>query len=97
MLRNKPAFGSGKDAQMIGIDALSFLALDQNLAQRFLDLSGVQPDQIRHSAHDPAFYVGLLDFILAHEPTLEAFASAASLEPLDVGRARDKLAGEGLS
>ncbi|WP_274534692.1 DUF3572 family protein [Aureimonas sp. AU20] len=42
-------------------------------------------------ASNPAFFVGLLDFILAHEPTLMAFAGTAGLDPAEVGLARQRL------
>ncbi|WP_082640072.1 DUF3572 family protein [Aureimonas sp. AU40] len=45
----------------------------------------------RLEASNPAFFVGLLDFILAHEPTLMAFAGTAGLDPAEVGLARQRL------
>ncbi|WP_062120736.1 DUF3572 domain-containing protein [Aureimonas sp. AU40] len=86
------AIGSGKDAETIGIDALTFLAGDNERLNRFLDLSGLSIEQLRLEATKPAFFVGLLDFILAHEPTLMAFAGAAGLDPAEVGLARKRLA-----
>lgn len=83
--------GSGKDAETIGIDALGFVANDGELMQRFLDLSGIDAGKVRSLAAHPAFFVGLLDFILAHEPTLMAFAGAAGLDPAEVQAARQKL------
>lgn len=38
---------SGKDAETIGIEALSFLASDQDLMQRFLDVTGIEADEVR--------------------------------------------------
>ncbi len=61
------------DAQAVAIDALGFLAADQELLERFLDLTGLRADEIRVAATQPGFLVGVLDFVLAHEPTLIAF------------------------
>jgi len=83
--------GSGKDAETIGIEALGFVASEGELMQRFLDLSGIDASDARSLAAQPAFVVGLLDFILAHEPTLMAFAGAAGLDPAEVQAARQKL------
>ncbi len=83
--------GSGKDAETIGIEALGFLAGDQELMRRFLDLTGIEGPNVRELAARPSFFVGLLDFMLAHEPTLEAFAQSARIEPWEVGVARERL------
>ena len=48
---------------------------------------------MRAAATKPAFFVGLLDFILAHEPTVMAFAAEAGLDPSEVEKAREALAG----
>lgn len=93
MLEKRGAKGSGKDAETIGVDALTFLAGDPELLNRFLDVSGLTVEQLRSEATSPAFFVGLLDFILAHEPSVMAFAAAAGLDPQEVGQAREKLAG----
>jgi len=92
MLENRDRkSGSGKDAETIGIVALNFLAGNPDLLRRFLDLSGLSIEQVRTEARKPSFFVGLLDFILAHEPTLMDFAGAAGLEPAEVEVARAKL------
>lgn len=88
----KRPVGSGKDAETIGIDALSFLAGNSELLTRFLDLTGLSIEQLRTEATKPAFFVGLLDFILGHEPTLIDFANAAELDPSEVALARERLA-----
>lgn len=88
----KRPVGSGKDAETIGIEALSFLAGNAELLTRFLDLTGLSIDQLRAAAGKPAFFVGLLDFLMNHEPSLMEFASAAGLDPLEIGLARERLA-----
>ena len=82
----------GIDPQAVGIEALNFLAEDPKLFQRFLDVSGLEVGQLRAEAAKPAFFVGLLDFILAHEPTTMDFAGRAGLDPAAVQIARDALA-----
>lgn len=77
--------------ESLGIAALQFVAGDPRLFQRFLDLSGLDVSQLRSAAADPAFFAGLLDFILAHEPTLIAFAAEAGVPPGDVAAARRRI------
>ncbi len=84
--------GSRKAADAIGVDALSFLAEDPTLLERFLDMSDLEVGQLRTKAAKPSFFVGLLDFILAHEPTTMDFAGRTGLDPAAVQIARDTLA-----
>ncbi len=80
-------------AEALGIRALEYLAEEPALLGRFLAMSGLEPGQLRQAATQPAFFAGLLDFILAHEPTLIAFAAAANVRPEQVAEARRALAG----
>lgn len=50
-------------------------------------------EQLRAVASQPAFFVGVLDFILVHEPAVMAFAKHADLSPAAIGQARETLAG----
>ena len=77
----------------IGVKALTFIAGDPEQMERFLALTGIKVGQVRAASRDPAFFAGLLDFLLGHEPTLIAFASEAGLSPASVGAARDRLSG----
>ncbi|MBC8131165.1 MAG: DUF3572 domain-containing protein [Rhizobiaceae bacterium] len=75
----------------IGVKALQFVAGDPTQIQRFLALSGLEVGQLRAAAAEPAFFAGLLDFLLGHEPTLLAFAEQADVTPEAVARARERL------
>lgn len=81
------------DATAVGIKALEYVAGDPVQLARFLDLSGLQVGQLRAAAARPAFFAGLLDFLLGHEPTLLAFAAEAGLAPEAIVAARDRLGG----
>ena len=78
-------------AEGIGIQALSFIATDPELLNRFLSITGIEPGQIRQVARESGFLAGVLDFILAHEATLLAFTDAAELDPASISKARAKL------
>ncbi|MBB3952703.1 DUF3572 domain-containing protein [Aureimonas jatrophae] len=81
------------DAEAVAIDALAFIAGDQELLGRFLDLTGLRADEIRAAAGQPGFLVGVLDFVLAHEPTLVTFCQNTATEPEMIQIARDRLDG----
>ncbi len=89
----KPAWHalSGEDAQAVALKALSFIAADEELLLRFVALSGCVPDDLRHRIADAAFLGGVIDCLLADEPTLLAFAEATGLPPEAPLAARAKL------
>lgn len=81
----KPADSArSEQAESIAVQALGFVAADPELLPRFLALTGIEPAAIRAAAREPGFLAGVLQFVLAHEPTLLAFAEAAELRPAAV-------------
>ncbi len=69
------------DAQALAINSLVFLAGDDELLSRFLALTGITADQIRSAASEPGFLAGVLQFYLAHEPTLMRYCEATGTDP----------------
>lgn len=76
----------------VGVRVLEFLGGRPELLTRFLDLSGLGVEQLRREAARPAFFAGLLDFILDHEPTLETFVVHSGIGSEEVSAARAVLA-----
>jgi len=74
-------------AEALAIRALAFIAADATLLPRFLALTGIEAKDVRAAASQPGFLAGVLQFILAHEPTLMQFAADAGIDPASVGRA----------
>ena len=74
-------------AQDTAIAALAYIAGQPELLNRFLAITGIEASAIRSAALEPGFLAGVLNFVLAHEPTLLAFAEHAGLRPEQVGRA----------
>ena len=81
------------EAVAVAQQAVIFLSQDEDLLGRFLALSGIGPAEIRGRIADPAFLGGVLDFLLAHEPSVLAFASWADIDPALPSRARSMLPG----
>jgi hypothetical protein len=79
------------DAETVAIKALSFLAGRPEELGRFLALTGVDPSSLRHSAADPGFLGGVLDFLLEDEPLMMVFAEAEGLAPETIAKARHRL------
>ncbi|CAH0340362.1 DUF3572 domain-containing protein [Rhizobium sp. CECT 9324] len=70
-----------QDAEATAVAVLGWLASEPEMLSRFLALSGVRPDQMRQAINDPGFLAGMLDFLMAHEPTLMAFCAATETKP----------------
>jgi hypothetical protein len=77
----------------MAIAALGFLAADHKRLEKFLSVTGLGPQNLRGAAADPGFYGSVLDYLLADEPLLLAFAAEAGLKPEGVARAHQALIG----
>ncbi|MBZ9767944.1 MULTISPECIES: DUF3572 domain-containing protein [unclassified Mesorhizobium] len=76
-----------EEAETIAVKALAFVAADPELLPRFLAITGIEANSIRRAAAEPGFLAGVLQFILAHEPTLLRFAEETGTPPAAVGKA----------
>ena len=84
---------SPDSSRSLAISALTFLAADSGRLEKFLSVTGLGPHSLRKAADDPGFYSSILDYILADEPLLVAFAADADLAPDVVERAHQALGG----
>ncbi len=78
-------------AEMLAIKALAFIAEQPDQLARFLDMTGIPPQQMRAAARESGFLAGVLDHMLADESLLVAFADSAGIDPAEIGRARSAL------
>ena len=78
---------------MLAVQALGFIAEEPQSLSRFLDTSGISADQIRAAAAEPGFLAGVLEYMLADENLLRAFAGHAGIDPADVAHASHALGG----
>ncbi|HTH15013.1 MAG TPA: DUF3572 domain-containing protein [Magnetospirillum sp.] len=83
---------SAEDAQVVALRALGFIAGDDALLSRFVALTGCGLDEVKVRVGDSAFLGAVLDFLLADEHSLLAFAESAGLAPEAPMLARQKLA-----
>lgn len=80
-------------AETLALIALAHVASDEELLPRFLALSGLDLDDLRARAQDPAMLGAVLDFLLAHEPDLIRFAELQEIAPATIAKARRALPG----
>ena len=78
-------------AEALAIDALAWLAGEQDRLKRFLDLSGLAPSDVRRVAAEPGFLAAVLDHIASDEGLASAFVLATGLNADDLSKARAEL------
>src|SRR5579872_3655831 len=76
------------------IEALAWLAADENRLERFLALSGLGPQNLRKAAADPRFLTAILDYLVSQEALLIDFARDTARTPEEVARAHAVLASQ---
>lgn len=82
-----------ESAEATAIAILGWIAGEPELLSRFLSLTGVLPSDVRQAMDDPDFRAGLVDFLMAHEPTLLDFCAATGTQPETVVAAHAVLSG----
>ena len=78
-------------AEIVAIQALSFVAGDPERLGLFLAESGIGPETLRTAAADPHFLAHVLDFVLRDDATVKAFADVSQLHPTNIAAARQAL------
>jgi hypothetical protein len=79
------------DAEALALSALAATLSDERRARRFLDLSGIETDELRRRAADPAILAALIRFLESHEPDLIDVAEAIGVSPQELVAAREEL------
>jgi Protein of unknown function (DUF3572) len=87
----KPAHNPREVAEIVAVQALSFVAGDPARLGAFLAETGIGPETLRSAAADPRFLASVLDFVLRDDATVKAFASASQLHPTNIAAAHQAL------
>ena len=78
-------------AEIVAVQALSFIAGDPERLGLFLAESGIGPETLRSAAADPKFLAHVLDFVMRDDATVKAFADASQLHPTNIAAAHQAL------
>ncbi|MBR0716466.1 DUF3572 domain-containing protein [Bradyrhizobium liaoningense] len=87
----KPVQNPREVAEIVAIQALSFVAGEPERLGLFLAETGIGPETLRSAASDPNFLISVLDFVLRDDATVKAFASVSQLHPTNIAAARQVL------
>jgi hypothetical protein len=82
-----------EQAEMLAIQALSWLAADEDILSQFLTMTGAAPGDLRTRAAEPEFLGFVLDFIMRDDETILGFCHANNSAPDAVQQARATLGG----
>ena len=87
----KPVQNPREVAEIVAIQALTFVAGDPERLGAFLAETGIGPETLRTAATDPQFLASVLDFVMRDDATVKAFADASQLHPTNIAAARQVL------
>ena len=87
----KPTRNPREVAEIVAVQALSFVAGDPERLGAFLAESGIGPETLRNAAADPRFLVSVLDFVMRDDATVKAFAAASQLHLTNIAAAHQAL------
>jgi hypothetical protein len=87
----KPVQNPREVAEIVAVQALSFIAGEPDRLGLFLAESGIGPETLRHAAADPRFLASVLDFVMRDDATVKAFASVSQLHPTNIAAAHQAL------
>jgi Protein of unknown function (DUF3572) len=87
----KPVHNPREAAEIVAVQALSFIAGEPERLGLFLAESGIGPETLRTAAADPHFLGSVLDFVLRDDATVKAFAATSQHHPTTIAAARQAL------
>jgi hypothetical protein len=84
---------SQESAETVGLQALGWLAGNEDLLPVFLGATGASEADVRRGASDPAFLGGLLDFLMMDDAWVMSFCDSISMPYDRLMQARHSLPG----
>ncbi len=67
--------------EIIALRALGYIVSEDALRDRFVALTGLDPDTLRKNLDQPGTLASILEFLVSHEPDLIAAAQAQDISP----------------
>ena len=79
------------DPETLALQALAFLAAEDDRLHRFLALTGIESGQLKEIAVASHGLGAVLDYLLGFEPLLLEFAAAIDIDPAVIVQQRRQL------
>jgi hypothetical protein len=79
------------DPYALALAALAATLSDERRARRFLDLTGIETDELRRRAAEPALLSSVIAFLEAHEPDLLSVSEAIGVKAEALVEARRQI------
>lgn len=70
-----------QSSEIIALQALGYIIEEDTLRDRFVALTGLDPNTLRASLDQPGTLASILEFLISHEPDLIAAAEAQGQTP----------------
>jgi hypothetical protein len=80
-------------AETLALKVLAWLATMPDDVDRFLTLSGIDPDGLRARASEAEFLAAVMDFLMSDDKLLTGFCDSEGIDPKDISSARRALPG----
>ena len=80
-------------AETFALKGLAHVAGDPESLTQFLNLTGLEPADLRARAGDPELLAAVMDFLLTDDTRLGAFCASAEITPTDAHAIRRALPG----
>ena len=87
----KPVHNPREVAEIVAIQALTFIAGEPGRLGQFLAETGIGPETLRTAAADPKFLASVLEFVMRDDASVKAFAEVSNLHPTNVAAAHQAL------
>jgi hypothetical protein len=94
--RDSNEVANSDDAERLALQALVWTLAEQDRAERLLAVTGLDPDDLRARAGEPAVLSAVLGFLENYEPDLIACAESLGVKPEALVRARALIDGPGI-
>ncbi|MEG3163489.1 DUF3572 domain-containing protein [Sphingomonas sp. PB2P19] len=86
--RDSNEVANADGAESLALQALVWTLAEQDRAERLLAVTGLDPDDLRARAGEPAVLSAVLGFLENYEPDLIACAESLGVKPEQLVRAR---------
>lgn len=86
-----PTYPNRHEAQSIALSTIGWIVSEPRRAERFLDLTGLDPAELRAGVGETGVQAAALDFLLSHEPDLIACAEDTGVAAETLAAARQVL------